>query len=169
MAEHGRIKPLEPSPVFADGRSARAPAEGTVARGELPLDEGFSTGTVGKTTLNALPFSLTRQVLSRGQERYNIFCAPCHDRLGTGEGMVVRRGLRRPPSYHIDRLREAPLGYFVDTMTAGFGAMPDYAAQIPPADRWAIAAYIRALQLSQNARLADVPAAERRKLEEQTP
>lgn len=160
---------MEPSPVFADGRAARAPVEGTVARGELRADEGLHTGMVGKTTLNALPFPLTRQVLTHGQERFEVFCAPCHDRLGTGEGMVVRRGLRRPPSYHIDRLREAPLGYFVDTMTKGFGAMPDYAAQIPPADRWAIAAYIRALQLSQNARLADVPAAERKKLEEQKP
>jgi mono/diheme cytochrome c family protein len=123
----------------------------------------------GKTALNILPFPLTRQVLARGQERFNIFCAPCHDRLGTGEGMVVRRGLRRPPSYHIDRLREAPLGYFVNTMTTGFGAMPDYAGQVPPADRWAIAAYIQALQLSQNARLADVPPAERKKLEDQKP
>jgi hypothetical protein len=169
MAEHGRIKPMEPSPVFADNRSARTPVEGTVARGELRADEGLHTGVAGKMTLNALPFPLTRQVLQRGQERFNIFCSPCHDRLGTGEGMVVRRGLRRPPSYHIDRLREAPLGYFVDTMSKGFGAMPDYAVQIPPEDRWAIATYIRALQLSQNARLTDVPAAEREKLDAPKP
>jgi mono/diheme cytochrome c family protein len=165
MADQGRLKPLEPSPVFADGRSARAPVEGTVARGELRAEEGLFTGTVGKTTLTTLPVPLTPQLLQRGQERFNVFCAPCHDRLGTGEGMVVRRGLRRPPSYHIDRLREAPLGYYVDTMAKGFGAMPDYATQIPPADRWAIAAYIRALQLSQHATIDEVPLDQRHELD----
>ena len=105
------------------------------------------------------------EVLERGQDRYNIYCAPCHDRVGTGQGMIVRRGYRAPPSYHIDRLRSASVGHFFQVITRGFGVMPDYAAQIPPQDRWAIIAYIRALQLSQNAKLADVPETERRQLE----
>jgi len=107
---------------------------------------------------DTLPLPVTRPLLERGQERYNIYCTPCHDHVGNGEGMVVRRGFRRPPSFHIDRLREALVGHFFDVMTHGFGAMPDYAAQVTPRDRWAIAAYIRALQLSQHATLADVPA-----------
>lgn len=169
MADRGRLKPMEPATAFADGRSARGPAEGTVARGTLPPVAGWADGMVGTATLTELPVPLTRELLVRGQERYDVFCAPCHDRVGTGEGMVVRRGLRRPPSYHIERLREAPLGYFVNTISQGFGAMQDYAAQIPPADRWAIAAYIRALQRSQNARPSDVPAAERATLDARTP
>jgi mono/diheme cytochrome c family protein len=117
--------------------------------------EGFS---------NSFPFPVDAAVLDRGEERYNIYCSVCHDRLGGGLGMVVRRGLRQPPSFHIDRLRQAPAGYFFDVITNGFGAMPDYAASITPRDRWAIVAYIRALQLSHQGTLADVPAEERNKL-----
>jgi cytochrome c5 len=110
------------------------------------------------------PYPITHPVLDRGQDRYNAFCTPCHDRVGTGQGMVVRRGYRRPPSFHIDRLRQAPVGYLFDVITNGFGAMPDYASQIPPQDRWAIIAYLRALQLSQQASLTDVPPQERDRL-----
>jgi len=110
------------------------------------------------------PSPITREILLRGQERYNIFCSPCHDRVGNGQGMIVQRGFRRPPSFHIDRLREAPVGYFFDVITNGFGAMYDYGDRVPPPDRWAIIAYIRALQLSQHATLADVPLEERQQL-----
>jgi hypothetical protein len=125
--------------------------EGTVARGQLHEDTYFYTGMMGKEQGNVMPFPVTREVLQRGQERFNIYCAPCHSELGDGNGMIVQRGYRRPPSYHIERLRTAPLGHFFDVITNGFGAMPDYAMQIQPGDRWAIIAYIRALQLSQNA------------------
>jgi mono/diheme cytochrome c family protein len=169
MADQPRYKPLAESTFFGDDRSARPLVPGTVARGELRADEPFYTGKSGGNLVTALPIPLTRELLQRGQERFNIFCAPCHGRTGEGNGMVVQRGYRRPPSYHIDRLRQTPIGHFFDVMTHGFGAMPDYAAQVPPADRWAIAAYIRALQLSQNATLADVPADIRQKLQEQKP
>jgi hypothetical protein len=112
-----------------------------------------------------LPFPVTRSLLERGQERYTIFCVPCHDSAGNGQGIIVQRGFRQPPSLHQERLREAPIGHFFAVMTNGFGAMADYATQIPPRDRWAVAAYIRALQLSQHATLADVPADVRQRLE----
>ncbi|MGH9600998.1 MAG: c-type cytochrome, partial [Terriglobales bacterium] len=137
------------------------PVEGTVARGHLRDDEHFYTGKVGGKLVETLPFSATRTVLERGQERYNIYCAPCHSRLGDGNGAIVQRGYRRPESLHAERLRKAPVGHYFDAMTRGFGAMPDFASQISPQDRWAIAAYIRALQLSQNATLEDVPESER--------
>jgi mono/diheme cytochrome c family protein len=124
----------------------------------------FYTGKSGGQLVNELPFPLTQQVLDRGQQRFNIFCSPCHDKTGNGRGMIVQRGYRQPPSYHIDRLRQAPIGHFFDVMTNGFGAMPDYRAQIQPRDRWAIAAYIRALQLSEHATIDDVPAADRDRL-----
>ena len=119
--------------------------------------------------VDALPFPLTAEVLDRGEQRFNIYCTPCHGLTGKGDGMIVRRGYRQPPSYHIDRLRQVPLGHFYDVMTNGFGAMPDYRAQIAPRDRWAIAAYVRALQLSQHASAADVPAEERQKLSQPKP
>lgn len=165
MADQPPHKPLDVSPFFEHGQSARPLVPGTVARGQLRTDEGFYTGKVGDRLVTELPFPLTQQVLERGRSRFEAFCTPCHDRTGSGQGMVVRRGFRQPPSYHIDRLRQAPLGHFVDVMTNGIGVMPDYAAQVPPQDRWAIAAYIRALQLSQWARLADLPPGERAKLE----
>ena len=160
MHDQPKYIPLRPSTFFADGRSARPLVEGTVARGHLNEDAAFYTGKGpdGKP-IGAFPFPVTREIVTRGQERFNIYCAPCHGRLGNGDGMIVRRGFRQPPSYHIERLRSAPNGYFYDVISKGFGAMSDYAAQIEPADRWAIVAYVRALQLSQNAAVADVPPA----------
>jgi Cytochrome C oxidase, cbb3-type, subunit III len=169
MADQPRYKPLAKSDLFEDERASRPLVEGTVARGHIQADEQFETGKVNGKLADTFPFPVTRAVLLRGQERYNIFCSPCHDRLGNGQGMIVRRGYRPPPSYHIDRLRTAPPGHFFDIITRGFGSMPDYAEPIPPRDRWAIVAYIRALQLSQNARLADVPEKDRRSLLEKKP
>ena len=159
MYDQPRYAPLQRSSLFADGASSRALVAGTVPRGFLNQDKHFYTGMEGDSVFTAVfPFEITRVVLERGQERFNIFCSPCHDRLGTGRGMVVRRGYKQPESMHIDRLRQQPAGYFFDVMTNGFATMPSYAAQIPPADRWAIAAYVRALQLSQNLPAADLPA-----------
>ena len=153
-----RQNPLSRSDFFTDQRSARPLVEGTVARGQLHEDTYFFTGKIGSSPGDYMPFKVTKEVLERGRERFNIFCAPCHSRLGDGNGFVPSRGFaRKPPSYHIQRLQKAPLGYFFDVMTNGFGIMPDYAAQIPPEDRWTIVAYIRALQLSQSATKADVP------------
>ncbi|MGH9555728.1 MAG: c-type cytochrome [Terriglobales bacterium] len=161
MHDQPKYIPLRSSDFFRDGRSARMPVEGTVARGHLRDDEHFYTGKVNGVLVEALPFPATRTVLERGQERYNIYCAPCHSRLGDGSGVIVQRGYRRPESFHAERLRQAPVGHYFDAMTRGFGAMPDFASQISPRDRWAIVAYIRALQLSQHATLEDVPEAER--------
>jgi len=163
MQDQPKYVPLRPSSFFDDGRSERPLVEGTVARGHLNADSAFYTGKTDGKPVDAFPFAITRAVLNRGQERFNIYCSPCHDRLGTGHGMIAQRGFNRPPpqSYHVDRLRQAPVGYFFDVITNGVGAMPDYAAQIEPADRWAIVAYVRVLQLSQDASLNDVPPAER--------
>jgi mono/diheme cytochrome c family protein len=157
MHDQPRFKPLRESDFYADLRSARPPVEGTVGRGQLHEDAYFYSGKIGNNPGDYMPFPVTQDVLVRGQERYNIYCAPCHSRLGEGNGMIVQRGFRRPPSYHTDRLRKAPLGYFFGVITNGFGSMPDYASQIPPDDRWRIVAYVRALQLSQAATVADVP------------
>jgi len=154
-----RLNPLSRSDFFADRRSERPPVEGTVARGQLREDTYFYSGKTGSSPGDYMPFPVTKEVLERGRERYNIYCAPCHSRVGDGNGFIPSRGFpRKPPSYHIERLQKAPLGYFYDVISNGFGIMPDYAAQIPPRDRWNIVAYIRALQLSQNATTADVPA-----------
>lgn len=161
MQDQPRFKPLAKSDFYSDLRSARPPVEGTVARGQLHEDVYFYTGKVGSNPGDSMPFAVSEDVLARGRERFNIYCAPCHSQLGDGNGVIVQRGYRRPPSYHIARLRNAPLGYFFDVMTNGFGAMPDYAAQISPRDRWNIVAYIRALQLSQNASADDVPAGQK--------
>jgi Cytochrome C oxidase, cbb3-type, subunit III len=169
MAEQPRCGPLEVSAFFADERCARQPVEGTVARGWLHLDEHLYAGRVDGQVADTLPFPLTRQVLERGQERYNIYCTPCHDHLGTGHGMIVRRGFSAPPSFHDERLRQAPLGHFFDVMTQGYGAMPSYTVQVSAHDRWAIAAYIQALQLSQHATLADVPEEVRQQLQGKNP
>lgn len=160
MRYQPKYKPLQESDFFADGRSARPLVAGTVARGDLRDDRMLFTGMDGTTVTQVLPVSLTRELLERGQERFNIYCAPCHGRLGNGDGMIVRRGMVKPPSYHEDRLLSAPIGHFYDVMTNGFGRMYPH-NHIPVRDRWAIAAYIRALQLSQNATLADVPPEER--------
>jgi mono/diheme cytochrome c family protein len=177
------------SEIFPDSLSSRSLVEGTIPRGYLRDDQEYYTGKTGSAVTpsntldktskpaavtgvpatpasatgndaNEFPFPITQEILDRGQERYNIYCSPCHGVLGDGRGMIVNRGFSPPPSYHIDRLRTAPLGHFFDVITNGFGRMPDYAMQIPPHERWAIIAYIRALQLSQNAPLADVPPSE---------
>jgi Cytochrome C oxidase, cbb3-type, subunit III len=165
MQDQPKYKDLRGSAFFEDGRSARPVVEDTVARGALLGDVRFRTGKENGQLVAALPVPLTRALLERGRDRYQIFCTPCHGMLGDGLGMVVQRGYRQPPAFTIDRLREAPVGYFFDVMTHGFGAMMDYSAQIPPADRWAIAAYVRALQLSQRTTLADVPPDARQKLD----
>ncbi len=156
MHDQPRMKTYAMSDFYPDLRSARPPVDGTVARGQLHEDTYFYTGKIGANPGDYMPFPVTEDVLSRGRERFNIYCAPCHSRVGDGNGMIVKRGYKQPPTYHQDRLRKAPLGYFFDVMTNGFGAMPDYAAQIPPRDRWCIVAYIRALQLSQNVTQAEI-------------
>jgi len=169
LYDQPRKKPYAASDFFDDGRSARPPVPGTVARGQLNDDPHLHTGRVNGQLVTTFPFPVDRAVLERGRSRYNIYCAPCHDRVGNGNGMIVLRGYRQPPSLHIDRLRQAPVGHYFDVMTNGLGAMPDYAAQIDAHDRWAVVAYIRALQLSQRATTAEVPPAEMRRLEQPKP
>ena len=156
MHDQPRMKTYAMSDFYPDLRTARPPVDGTVARGQLHEDTYLYTGKIGGNPGDYMPFAITETDLARGRERFNIYCSPCHSRVGDGNGMVVQRGYKHPPTFHQDRLRKAPLGYFFDVMTNGFGAMPDYAAQIPVADRWRIVAYIRALQLSQNAAQEDV-------------
>jgi mono/diheme cytochrome c family protein len=167
MHDAPRYEPYEKSEFFADGRSVRPLVAGTVARGHLREDAALYTGKAGTAFVDAIPLPVDEALVRRGRERFAIYCTPCHGRSGRGDGIVVRRGYRRPASFHDERLRGQPDGYFFDVMTNGFGAMPDYAAQVGPRDRWAIVAYIRALQLSQNATLADVPADRRADLERQ--
>jgi mono/diheme cytochrome c family protein len=159
MADQPKNKPLSPSSFFDDGRSERPLIDNTVARGSLADDDLF----VPKES-NAFPLPLTTDLLKRGQERYKIFCSPCHGIQGDGNGMVSMRGMKHPPSYHDPRLRQVPNGYIFDVITNGFGGMLSYSAQIPPADRWAIIAYVRALQLSRNAPVSDLPPDLREKL-----
>jgi hypothetical protein len=168
MDRQAKLKPLQESAFFADGRGSRDPVAGTVPQGGLRIDEHLYHGKDGSAVAETFPFPIARKDLERGRDRYEIFCSPCHDRAGTGRGIIVQRGYRAPSSLHVDRLRQAPAGYFFDVMTRGFGAMPDYASQVPPRDRWAIVAYIRALQLSQNASRDDLTADEVRRLEEDT-
>jgi hypothetical protein len=158
MHDAPRYEPLEASVFFSDGQSARMPVANTVSRNPLAdTDELLYTGKVNGVLANEFPMPVTAAVLARGHERYDIFCSPCHGRTGKGDGMIVQRGMRQPPSFMDDRLRNAAAGYFFDVMTHGFGAMQDYAAQIPVEDRWAIVAYERALQFSQHAAVGDVP------------
>ena len=166
MANQPRYDPLEPSSFFNDGMSARPRIAGTVARGELALDPFMATGKVGGQVADGFPFAVDKAILDRGQSRFNIYCSQCHGRTGDGNGMIPSRGYRRPPSFHTETLRTAKTGHFFDVMTNGFGAMPPYATMISPRDRWAIVAYIRALQLSQHAPVADVPAEDRAKLDQ---
>lgn len=165
MHDQPKYVPMRESTFFNDVRSARPIVEGTVARGQLQEDTLLYTGKVNGADTTVFPFRVDAAVMARGQERFNIFCAPCHGRTGQGDGMVVRRGYRRPPSIHQDRLRDAPAGHFFDVITNGFGAMPEYAPEIKAEDRWAIVAYVRALQLSGRATLADVPPSERDKIQ----
>jgi len=165
MHDQPKYVPLRQSSFFGDERSARPLIAGTVARGHLNDDVLLHTGKVGNADSTVFPFAVTAQTMARGRERFDIYCSPCHGRTGQGDGMVVRRGFRRPPTFHQDRLRNAPAGQLFDVITNGFGAMPDYATQIRAEDRWAIVAYVRALQLSEHATLADVPADKRSGLE----
>jgi mono/diheme cytochrome c family protein len=150
-----RYEPLEPSALFADGSSARPLVEGTVPRGALNADEALFTGKTGGVAVKEMPFAITEADLNRGQERFNIYCSPCHDGSGNGNGMVVQRGYRKPPSFHIDRMKQADPGYMFDVITNGFGAMPDYKAQIDVRDRWRVIAYIKALQMAPGAGAPD--------------
>jgi len=165
MANQPRYDPLEASDFFQDGMSARPRIAGTVARGEISNDPFFDSGKIGQQIGDGFPMPVTADLVNRGEQRFNIYCSQCHGRVGDGDGMIPSRGYRRPPSFHTDALRKQPTGHLFDVMTNGFGAMPPYRTMISPADRWAIVAYIRALQLSQNATVADVPAAERAKLD----
>jgi mono/diheme cytochrome c family protein len=167
MHDAPRYKPLAESDFFANGSSARPLPAGTVARGFLHEDALLYTGRTAEGSLaTELPMPVTRALLVRGHERFDIFCSPCHGRLGDGRGMVVQRGYKQPSSYHVERLRQAPIGYIFDVMTNGFGTMPSYAPQVPAEDRWAIAAYIRALQLSQHYDAAKLSPEERARLDQ---
>lgn len=166
MHDAPRYDPLEASAMFQKGISAQPIVEGTVARGQLHDDPLMYEGKVNGQPATVFPFKIDAAALDRGQERYNVYCAPCHGRTGEGNGMVVQRGYRQAASYHTDRLRDSPPGYFFDVITNGFGVMPDYKAQIPVEDRWKIIAYVRALQLSHHATTADVPAGDIGKLDQ---
>jgi mono/diheme cytochrome c family protein len=157
--------PLQESTFFTDGRASRTLVANTVARGQLREDEHLFTGKINGQLATEFPMPVTAEVMARGQERFNVFCSPCHGRTGEGNGMIVQRGFRQPPSYHEDRLVEAPPGHYFDVMTNGFGAMQDYSAQVPVTDRWAIAAYIRALQFSRRATMNEVPADRRAEMD----
>jgi len=194
MHDQPRLEPLEGNPFFADGRSARPRVPGTVARGQLQTDQHFFTGRsqektaepalfpvteeelertlvrlAGGKPADTFPFPVNREMIDRGRGRFEVFCSPCHSRLGDGGGIVVARGFRRPPAYHIDRLRQAPVGHFFDVITRGLGAMTDFSDRVPPADRWAIVAHIRALQLSQHALLPELPARVREEFQRRAP
>ena len=165
MANQPRYDPLEPSDFFADGMAARPRIAGTIARGEITDNPFFDTGKINGQVADGFPMPVTMDLINRGHDRFDIYCAQCHGRVGDGNGMIPSRGYRRPPSFHTETLRTATSGHFFDVMTNGFGAMPPYGTMIPPQDRWAIAAYIRALQLSQNGTVADVPVTERANLD----
>jgi mono/diheme cytochrome c family protein len=167
MQVQPKYKSLDPSTFFDDGRSARPVVAGTVARDQLRTDEALYTGKVNGVEVATFPIPITRGDLERGRERYNIYCTPCHDRLGNGQGLIVQRGFPAPPSYHTDRLRQAPVGHFFSVMTNGYGTMYSYASRITPEDRWKIAAYIRVLQLSQATKLSDLTDEDRRQLQGQ--
>ena len=174
MHDAPRYDPYEESAIFPKNSSAQPLVAGTVPRAAakgaaLDEDELLNTGKVGGQMADVFPFAITRADIDRGQERFNIYCAPCHSRTGDGNGMVVQRGFKTAGNFHIDRLRKMPAGYFVDVMTNGFGAMPDYKMQVVPADRWRIAAYIRALQMSHSATEQDVPADELSRIKSGTP
>lgn len=160
MHDAPRYEAYEASPFFADGRASRQAPTGTVARGWLREDEVLNTGRANGELVAEFPFPISAGDMARGRDRYGIYCTPCHGVLGDGQGMVVQRGLRRAASYHQDRLRDEKVGYFYDVVTNGFGAMQGYAEQIPVRDRWLIVAYVRALQLSQHATMAEVPQAQ---------
>ncbi len=156
MHNQPKFVPQRGTTFFADGRSARPQMENTVARGQMRADSYFETGLIGDHEGDGMPFPVTLAVLQKGQERYNVYCTPCHSRVGNGVGMIVQRGYAKAGNFHTVRLQTAPLGHFFNVIANGYGAMPDYSSQVGVADRWAIVAYIRALQLSQNATASDV-------------
>jgi mono/diheme cytochrome c family protein len=181
MADQPRYEPLESSTFFANGMASRPLVKGTVARGHLRVDAEYFEGTADGKPITTFPLQtvaeamelsgdnsqLIEKILARGQERFSIFCSPCHGLAGEGDGMVVKRGFPAPPSFHTERLRDAPVGHVFDVATRGFGRMPSYASQIPTADRWSIVAYVRALQLSQFAEARRLPEEDRARLQEQ--
>ena len=169
MHDQPRYKPLAGAQFFGDGRSARPQIEGTVARGHLRLDPARYTGKVGDQDIDFFPFQITAADVDRGQERFNIYCSPCHSRIGDGNGLIVKRGFRQAASYGTEKLKKAPVGHFFDVMTNGFGAMPSYGSRIDPDDRWRIAAYIRVLQLSESATIAEVPPGQRADIDKGVP
>ncbi len=165
MHDQAKYEPLEASPLFADGAASRTPVEGTVARGMLREDTRFYRGMEPDGSFVVeIPVPVTGELVARGRERFDIFCSPCHGRAGDGQGMIVRRGFKRPESLHVDRLLQVQDGYFYDVISNGFGQMSSYAAQVKPADRWAIVAYVRALQLSRRAPAEMLTAAEQQRL-----
>lgn len=157
MQDQAKYKPQAASSFFADGSAARPPVADTVARGQARTDDYYYTGLANGTPVAAFPAPVTREQIERGHERYDIYCAVCHGLTGYGDGMIVQRGFPQPPSFHSEALRDAPVGHFYDVITNGYGVMYPYASRVAPEDRWAIAAYIRALQLSQRAAPGDVP------------
>ena len=165
MHDAAKYEPLEQSAFFKDHRASRPLQPGTIARGQLKEDKLLFTGRDGDAISEKFPFPVTDGVLARGRERFNIYCTPCHSRVGDGNGMIVQRGYKRPPSFHEDRLRVMAPGYYFQVMTNGFGVMPSYALQVQPEDRWAIAAYIKALQLSSRVSVQDLTSEERVRLE----
>ena len=165
MHDQPKYKPLRQSSFFADGRTSRQSIEGTVARGQLDADPVLFEGrNEDGSFVDRIPVPVDAALLNRGRERYNIYCSPCHDQTGSGRGMIVQRGYKQPPTFHSERLRTLPPGYFYNVIHNGFGVMPAYGEQVPSPDRWAIVSYIQALQRSQHAALTDVPEAERQKL-----
>jgi hypothetical protein len=166
MHDQPRYEPLEANPFFADRRASRPQVKDTIARGQLREDEHLYTGMINGEPVTTFPFPVTRAIIERGRQRFEIFCTPCHGRLGNGQGMVTQRGFRHPPTYHSEQLREAPLGHFFDVISNGFGAMYSFNDRIPPADRWAIIAYIRTLQFSQAAKLDELPSAVRQEFDQ---
>lgn len=165
MYDQPKFKPLAANPFFADSMASRPLVEGTVARGDTERDELLYTGKINGKVANVFPFSVTREILSRGQDRYNVFCSPCHSKLGDGRGMIVQRGFPAPVSYHADSIRTKPVGFYFDVITNGYGKMFNYASSVSVKDRWEIIAYIRALQESRRVRISELPLDERRKLE----
>jgi mono/diheme cytochrome c family protein len=169
MNTGGRLRPYQPDAFFANGSVAQLPVAGTVPHDEPLGDEAFLQGTKAGIPVQQIPVPVTEALLRRGRQRFEIFCSPCHSIVGDGQGMIVHRGLSAPPSYHIDRLRNAPAGHFFDVITHGYGAMFSYADRVPVADRWAIVGYIRALQRSQHARYSDLPPALQQAVQKEGP
>ena len=169
MADQPRVDVWEPNEVLLQNESMRKPVEGTVARGQLPMNDPLLQGTRNGKPVETFPNAVDADTLDRGRQRFAIFCTPCHGATGDGLGSVVERGFPRPPSYHTDRLRDAPAGHLFDVITNGIGRMPRFSDRIPPRDRWAIAAYIRALQLSQYAELNELPPSEQKRIRDELP